>query len=610
MLQIYTEGQLTDLSDNISIDLVFENPLFNTDRIPATYSLSYDLPLTPRNKQIFGNPDRIASAGNRFRKYTSRILFAGIEIAYGTQTIEEVSDVITVNFSGSILPAHIDKKLYKIPMEHFKLADNGEFALETAMTVWDGILRTNMKDENAAFCAPPVAIKDVEIQDRDLDNPEDIFLNTRSRWLNAMDFEAQSYKHMLQGGDQKFYILKILPAVRVWYIIDKIFGTSLERNIFKEGEWKKLSLQSTWHPNYNITDNLPCWIEEVIDGKTTYSVHLEDFMPDVLASDFIVEMLKLPCASMFIHGDTFSIEYNTDILNREVVKEIKRDQLIGEPVISRESAQKYRTGYSSDDNGELPEGEIKDVDTILDGIHYMAGKAFLPDGVGVQTSVRVKTPRQVQTVILDNESRTFYDLKQEDMPDTEPNEDDDESEESSYDVTINAQRVECVANRYWLNDDDIGVDWYHHILCPQIDQPAAERPEDMYIGLYQGMQSEIQQWSMHEGYEPNYFPCLSSSNYGANGEKFGTLSLYWNGPEGLLERHKKFSQWISHDRMVVTAEVLFSAIDLHNLDLRDKFLVRGRRFFIRTMNVSISKNRIEPAEVEFVEADIVLSGEE
>lgn len=122
MLQIFTDNQLTDLSDDISIDLVFENPLFSTDRIPAAYSLSYDLPLTPRNRRIFGNPDRVAAAGDRFRDHPTRILFDGIEIASGIQTIEEVGETITVNFSGSILPPTISRHLQNVEMDTLDLS--------------------------------------------------------------------------------------------------------------------------------------------------------------------------------------------------------------------------------------------------------------------------------------------------------------------------------------------------------------------------------------------------------------------------------------------------------------------------------------------------------
>ena len=70
---------------------------------------------------------------------------------------------------------------------------------------------------------------------------------------------------------------------------------------------------------------------------------------------------------------------------------------------------------------------------------------------------------------------------------------------------------------------------------------------------------------------------------------------------GLTQRHTAFKAWIEKDKVVVTGNALFTARDLVELDLRDKFVFRGRRFFIRSMNVSLKKNAIGPAEVELVE---------
>ncbi|WP_289199655.1 hypothetical protein, partial [Bacteroides acidifaciens] len=278
--------------------------------------------------------------------------------------------------------------------------------------------------------------------------------------------------------------------------------------------------------------------------------------------------------------------------------------LIGTPVISREVGQRYTAGFADSEEGEQPEGEIKEVDNILEGIHYMASRGYLSDGTGIVTSVRVRNPRQVQTIILDKDSRAYYAVKQEDMPDEETAADDaeeTESTDSGYDMTVNAKRVQCVANRYWLNDDDIGKNWRYHILCPEVGSIGSERSDELLIGLWQGMQSEIQQWSMNSGYKPNFFPALSATNHGVNGERYGDLSLYWHGPDGLLKRHKRFAEWLGRDKTVVTIEMLFTPLELHELDLRDKYAFRGRHFFIRTMNVSLKKNSIEPAEVEFVE---------
>lgn len=127
------------------------------------------------------------------------------------------------------------------------------------------------------------------------------------------------------------------------------------------------------------------------------------------------------------------------------------------PPITKEAGQEYTVGYSSVDDGEQPEGEIKDVETILEGLHYMAGRGNLSDGNGVVTSVKVKNPSQVLTAILNSEGgRTPYALKQEDMPESTATDGDGEEDDTgSYDMTVNAKVVRCVTNKYWLNDDDM-----------------------------------------------------------------------------------------------------------------------------------------------------------
>ena len=239
MLQIYTDNRLIDFSDDISVDLVFENPLLTTDRILATYSLSYGLPLTPRNREIFGNPDR-AATGNRFWDHPIRILFAGIEIASGVQTIEEVSNkAITVNFSGSVLPDCIDRKMNKAPLGEVVLSyySSGQDSEQIAIIDYDGQLRENQVADNAPFVACPIAVKDSgETSERDPNNPEDSFLTTRKSFVNLVD-QHLNYIHFRQGTDGKRYMPKILPAIKVWYLFERIFGEKLERNVFKEGEW-------------------------------------------------------------------------------------------------------------------------------------------------------------------------------------------------------------------------------------------------------------------------------------------------------------------------------------------------------------------------------------
>ncbi|WP_304709036.1 hypothetical protein [uncultured Rikenella sp.] len=584
MLQIYVDDRPIDLSDDISIDLVFENPLFSSDRIPATYSLSYDLPLTPRNRQVFGNPDRVAAAGDRFRERPARILFAGLEIASGVQTIEEISGVITVNFSGSVLPAALNRKLYHVEMDKIPLSYNGSFAQETSMVVWDGILRENMKDPDAPFFAPPLAIKDAEPVEPDPDNPEDSFLTTRRSFVNLVD-QSLNYIHFRQGSGN-WYMLKILPAVKVWYLFDKIFGDRLERNIFKEGEWSKLCLQTLWHPDYKLTDNLPPWTpDKDAWGKPGYAVWLRDFMPDVWSADFVVEMLKLPCASMYVRGDRFSIESNTDVLSRNVVRDIRLEEGY---TISREAGQKYVLGHSEASNDLEPaDVEIRETSSVVEGMKVMDGSVYV-------SAFRSRYPPQV--LQADSESVPHLTIVKAYRAEEEEAEESDVEEPATYDMTIQAQVVQCNVHRWLYNDADLEGDRVERFYIPEIERIEAKRPDTILLGLYQGIHDAIR----YHG-ETWHYPYMSSSNYNAYGEKLGELSLDRDRLSEFSARHTAFKQWIERDKLVITGQTYFTALDLHELDLRDKFTFHGRRFFIRTMNISLKKNTIEPAEVELVE---------
>lgn len=587
MLQIFTDNQLTDLSEDVSIDLTFENPLFTTDRIPAAYSLSYDLPLTPRNRAIFGNPDRVAAAVDRFRDHPTRIMHSGIEIISGVQTIEEVTaQAITVNFSGSVLPEWIDKKMHKAPLGEVVLSYylSGQDSEQIAITDYDGQLRGNQTAENPAFVACPIAIKDSgEVVERDPDNPEDTFLTTRKSFVNLTD-QSNNYIHMIQGTGGKRYMLKILPAVKVWYLFEQIFGDKLDRNVFKEGEWTKLCLQTLWHPKYRLTDNLPPWRSEMQAGINKKIILWADFMPDVTVADFVVELLKLPGCTMFIRGDRFSVEYNDDILKREVYRDLKLEDGY---TISREPGQKYVLGYSNASDGEQADAEIREAASVVEGLRYMDGSTYI-------SAFRSQCPPQV--LQADSESVPHLTVVKAYQAEEDTGEDDD-GETSTYDMTIQAEAVQCNVRRWWYNDTDLDNSILERFYIPEIESVETKRPDTILLGLYQGIQNAIR----YQGTTWHY-PYLASTNYNAYGERLGDLSLDMDTLSGLARLHKGFKAWIEKDKLTVTGNAIFTALDLHDLDLRDKYCTLGRRFLIRTMNVSLKLKRIEPAEVDLVEA--------
>src|SRR5690606_27976554 len=103
MLQIISNGTALDLPTDIAINMTMENPFMLEDRVPTPYSLTFELPPTPQNLQIFGYPDRIGSytsSNNYNRSIEVVIRFNGLLIATGALILTEYDRTLKVNFSG------------------------------------------------------------------------------------------------------------------------------------------------------------------------------------------------------------------------------------------------------------------------------------------------------------------------------------------------------------------------------------------------------------------------------------------------------------------------------------------------------------------------------
>ena len=74
MLQIIVNNQQVDLLEDTEVSITIEHPMLSTDHIPVPYSTDIDLPLSPRNRMIFGFVDRPARTA-AFESLPARIFF-------------------------------------------------------------------------------------------------------------------------------------------------------------------------------------------------------------------------------------------------------------------------------------------------------------------------------------------------------------------------------------------------------------------------------------------------------------------------------------------------------------------------------------------------------
>src|SRR5690606_22192080 len=102
MLEIIHNGKSLNLPPDIQISLTIEHPLLKEDRITTLYSLSFDLPHSRLELQLFGGPDRIGSykQANHVLTIPVDIRFHSITISKGHLKLTSYLDNLKVTFSG------------------------------------------------------------------------------------------------------------------------------------------------------------------------------------------------------------------------------------------------------------------------------------------------------------------------------------------------------------------------------------------------------------------------------------------------------------------------------------------------------------------------------
>ena len=596
LLQIITEGRETDLFPDTEITLEYENPFLATDHIPAPYSLTYELPLSPRNRIIFGFSDRAASAGG-LRPLQTRILFGGMEITSGQQTVDETAETISVNYNGAVFPENVRQFLQYQSLGRLSLGKlerdtssrrTSPYTYSSRRRVaesYNETLLAWMEEDAPDMVAPTIAV-------RGTDSTAD-----RENFINEY---IQKGGYLYQSPTRGFLFHKIIPCFRIGWIINQLLAGHLTSNVYDRGDLRRVMLVGRWHPNYQTRDDSPVYDidPDTLEASVTYA----DFLPSLPANDFLSEVLKLPCATLYIKGSEYSIELNKDILARGIVRDWT-DKLIGTPSLSVEKGQTYVCGYSDEDETLPTDQVLTQVETIWD-MHREAEKTASEEEM---KTYNILSTGQVIETMFDTETQNTckYNVMQQRM--NRPREDVEQREETSvqsYDNAFNGSVLKTnLRAHYDPTYTPAGTDSSQKQLyyLPEGDPIEKKRPEDLTVGLYLRKRYKVEpNPSFASGAE---YPYMSHCNYDAYGNKLGDLSLAFPGQYGLFENfHREFATWVEKDKQVLRASLLLTPLDLHNLDLRDKFYIGGRLYFIRTLSVTLQTDTILPAEVEFIGA--------
>lgn len=529
MLEIKICGEALDLHPDITLTLSGANPFLADDAIPMPYTYPVELPPTARNLRILETPDRIAASSSPVEK-PCEIWFDGFFIDVGVFVVEDATpgEMIRGHFKGAESNSN-----FETPMNELTLDFNETYVFDD-----DYCARASRRNDQPVVFAPIKLIGDVK--------------------KGGPVVEWRDYINYYVGNGH--FLRDIFPAIRIGWLLDRIFGPALVGNPFRYPPYSNIVLQTLQHTNYTYP------------GAVAFT-KLADYLPGDEATKVVKDILRIFCASVVVRRGKYDIVFNRDVFNPARHAEDWSGKIATSYKVARERGKYYKYGYNDDRGGNAISGwrqityprELLDIGT--------------PETDGEQ--VKVLSTGQVVSAFRNGS----YDIADSGFGGARA------KYKENHDVTVDVHPMNMVFNKILVAQD---LEDTLDVHCPQIGVSD--------IG------SDTLRVMMYHGICPQGYPLLSSWNH--NGLTYSGVEvplspfhLGWNGDDGLIETfHKDFKQWIEKDKKPLDGDFLLNAMDVRNIDYTKRYYVNGRYFYIQSYEIPITVDRILPAEVKLIEA--------
>lgn len=596
---LQTENIL-DFRPDQEITFTLDNPIFEDDRLPVAVSTGIEFSLTPTNKKEFGFVGAMMLPP-LVQKVPAVIILAGVEIFTGELQFDEFSDsALKYTFVGKGMAEMLAGNIYEIPSntyDNIKLVTFVENARNGRYPEFG--LPMIIRQPNSAKVEYATAAGSAECSLID-------------KYANFLYSEAP---YIVPAIKVSYLLNKILPGVdtpgdMTWYINRLAIIAP-----YKSDSWK--------NEYYGVPMKYVDTIDPV-NGRRAIP-HIMDFrptegLPDMTNSDFLSNILKMFCATLFSDGAGYTIESNSDIINSK--QYIDWSDKVAEiySIVAGEE-RSYSLEYANENNNYTPSkvddlGQAEIDPSIITCYSYedMFRKFQVsPNYINVQIAQtrNIYSGKQVKArlyyhyegrkgIVYNNYESLIVTMDIVYQAGLEKKNINRQSEDSkTYENNIGFNCVKCIpANvatpiREGSTDSQVTL----RSMSPVIDFPTvgAERPSTVYIGVLIG------QNFLDQG---NYFnrpiPYVDLGTEMSD----NSYSIAIGGEKGLYETfHKDFAKWFIKKKDTIKADVFLSPVDIANLRLWRKIMIYNRLFLIKTMELTISdKTDIVFANVEFVEA--------
>lgn len=591
MLEIFVDNERIDLSPDTEVSITWENPFLLQDRIPVTWAMSFELPLTKNNLAKFKNPDRVTSVGS-WNKLSGYFRYAGVVFSKGKIQLKEVEKKLSTDYTGYDMPDIVKSRLSElssIPDFFYSFGEGNRFSpkFETGWSLlYKDTIFDNAVDFGNKFAACPVRVKNEEMID--LPRTQVYLLNLY--YLNMWNLDSGGY--LFFKGEVPFHAA-IFPQPYIHYLISLVFGDSLNENFFADNsELKNLVMLTTFNSMY--ADYLTSNYGGVLLDGDYYSddnfLYLNSYFNQVTFSDFLKEILKIFCCSLIHRTDgKLDIVHNTTILdNTEIVD--WNNKLTGTPKISVQKGQNYRYGYQSENTVDNEEQyrPVDDIESLID--------------TADEGTYQVSGTKEVFTKTEDSDNPGTYVFERK-LSCLGGNSSGKSDEKEDYNISSAVKPAPMCIDKFWFDNDGlVRYPWY----VAQFEGDRVDNSSSPLIGFVRGFYDKTNKLTLTadpgEGNYNNKYPLLTPYTYDPAGNSIGNYSLAWEGDDGLIAQfHADFKAYIEKNRQILKGYFRLTALDLKNVDYRNKIYVRGTMWYITKIEATFKKNSISLCYVELME---------
>ena len=599
LIKSLESGRTLDITPGQEITLTLENPLFADDRMPVAVSTGIEFPLSPTNKVEFRFVD-VMMIPPAVQKIPAAIIFEGFELFSGELQFDEFSDqTLKYTFVGADATEAFSGNIHEIACRDYGGMAMSTFVQNARKGDYPDIgLPMIVRKANSAKIEYPTAAGEAECSSID-------------KYANYL-YTDTPY---------------IIPAIKAAYLLEKIHP----RLIFPsqvQDYLDRMAILGTYKPEawQNDRYGIPYTGSGTDDNLCIGTgFNAAEALPEMTKAEFIANILKMFCATIFPEKGYYDVRTNSSILQDKTF--IDWTQKVSDiyAIVAGEAGSyslEYANGEQSFDPAKEEEFDEELAQSIYSASNYeeLISKFRTSDNyvnVRVTFSGNVYSGKAVKAYlywkrvwdwigtilmgeIVFNKTETTIPLIdivfQANVNKVELSEGGGDGQ--SYENSIGFICTPCIpANVATLiNVESTDAQVTLRTMAPVVDIPTVggNRPSDVYIGLL------IENNFFDQG---NYFtrpePYIDGGSEMANTR----YSIAIGDTNGLYAKfHETFAQWQGKKKDSVKADVVLSPADIAQLKLWRKIMLYNRLFLIKTMEITLSdKATVAFANAEFVE---------